>query len=205
MVSLLWGSSPLSRGIPVCANHTHTGMRIIPALAGNTGLAMVSFLPAGDHPRSRGEYNKGGDSGRAVGGSSPLSRGIRASRFSPIFRARIIPALAGNTMRRYSNPVPGKDHPRSRGEYLRLVLTSGIFGGSSPLSRGILGNYPCHNCRVGIIPALAGNTGFGGVFPNRRGDHPRSRGEYAGRWIRLRRETGSSPLSRGIRCPETGQ
>ena len=70
--------------------------------------------------------------------------------------------------------------------------------GSSPLSRGILHVRTSRRRRLGIIPALAGNT-LGAESPTRCStDHPRSRGEYT--WQRVTRlETqGSSPLSRGI-------
>ena len=51
------GSSPLSRGIHLADAGCSALERIIPALAGNTGLVLPGFPPAGDHPRSRGEYS----------------------------------------------------------------------------------------------------------------------------------------------------
>ena len=51
---------------------------------------------------------------------------------------------------------------------------------------------------VGIIPALAGNTCFGGGHCPESSDHPRSRGEYTSGSQMSEIESGSSPLSRGI-------
>ena len=93
----LFGSSPLSRGIP----HSRLGgghhLRIIPALAGNTGRGPFPFWTGRDHPRSRGEYNPVGNCNNSTTGSSPLSRGIRGQCQGRGRSRRIIPALAGNT------------------------------------------------------------------------------------------------------------
>ena len=111
------GSSPLSRGI---RGHLPGGCGqggIIPALAGNTPLALAHLSHARDHPRSRGEY-WGIISTRLLRlGSSPLSRGILLSKCKNRARGRIIPALAGNTWLITNIIGPQSDHPRSRGEY----------------------------------------------------------------------------------------
>ena len=52
--------------------------------------------------------------------------------------------------------------------------------------------------RVGIIPALAGNTCWVRSRCLGWSDHPRSRGEYRSRQSEVRCPRGSSPLSRGI-------
>ena len=91
------GSSPLSRGIPICPTIRPCGMRIIPALAGNT--AGYAMLPGRlrDHPRSRGEYVHMAKNLPEESGSSPLSRGIHEQTIGTLDMQRIIPALAGNT------------------------------------------------------------------------------------------------------------
>ena len=73
-----WGSSPLSRGILGSAVEQRSGVRIIPALAGNTFRGAVRIVSTGDHPRSRGEYVTIWNFKRATHGSSPLSRGIQS-------------------------------------------------------------------------------------------------------------------------------
>ena len=50
------------------------------------------------------------------------------------------------------------DHPRSRGEYVSGAIPRGMYGGSSPLSRGILMKGLLLSLHTRIIPALAGNT-----------------------------------------------
>ena len=172
------GSSPLSRGIPEASNLYHRRVGIIPALAGNTSMSCVSVKRPTDHPRSRGEYYLDYPLSVAIQGSSPLSRGIPRRRIRVRARRRIIPALAGNTSLEGALLDGLKDHPRSRGEYRFLEQTLFYTGGSSPLSRGI--RVLCLFCatRIGIIPALAGNTTAIQVRFPASGDHPRSRGEY---------------------------
>ena len=58
--SSLVGSSPLSRGILAQRHDLQRTRGIIPALAGNTIEPAGPVLPAGDHPRSRGEYSNYG-------------------------------------------------------------------------------------------------------------------------------------------------
>ena len=111
------GSSPLSRGILVGCPVVHPNIRIIPALAGNTSLPIVSDSYTADHPRSRGEYGLDLGSDLVEYGSSPLSRGILAAPFCHQSRYRIIPALAGNTWSTKPETSLARDHPRSRGEY----------------------------------------------------------------------------------------
>ena len=94
-----------------------------------------------------------------------------------------------------------QDHPRSRGEYDRYAQYIQLAAGSSPLSRGIRLSVAAASRSGGIIPALAGNTREGVRRRLRRGDHPRSRGEYWGDNEPDSALVGSSPLSRGIRVP----
>ena len=195
------GSSPLSRGIRIQSGMALRNDRIIPALAGNTSCPTPTRHSCWDHPRSRGEYITDVDGQPATEGSSPLSRGILTTSPGNVSDPRIIPALAGNTDAGFRSQIPGTDHPRSRGEYFLSDFLWIHCEGSSPLSRGIRCNRQVGHFAARIIPALAGNTShyktsFGAVK-----DHPRSRGEYVLAAIRIRAESGSSPLSRGIRRP----
>ena len=54
--TIVAGSSPLSRGIPLNRRLEAMRDRIIPALAGNTHRPRVAVEGRADHPRSRGEY-----------------------------------------------------------------------------------------------------------------------------------------------------
>ena len=112
--------------------------RIIPALAGNTGLRTRVCRSTADHPRSRGEYNNQQRLFYRRFGSSPLSRGIQVRAMLEYHREGIIPALAGNTEIAEPTTISCTDHPRSRGEYWTQTHQYGAKSGSSPLSRGIL-------------------------------------------------------------------
>ena len=172
--------------------------RIIPALAGNTSAETTPSCSPGDHPRSRGEYQRSSDPAPKSLGSSPLSRGILMIYVAPLPGRRIIPALAGNTSPLRRAGTSRKDHPRSRGEYgvvQHLQLSS---SGSSPLSRGIPHFFSCLFPKLWIIPALAGNTHRRRWSGSGPGDHPRSRGEYTVIDVGCVGKKGSSPLSRGI-------
>ena len=162
-------------------------------------LAEEGFPDAGPSPLSWGIPNRLQRLRRPMG-IIPLSRGIQLLDAGERVRARIIPALAGNTSRTRGAPRPARDHPRSRGEYSAAVTGAIGSSGSSPLSRGIRvcddSSFPAG----GIIPALAGNTtGWRELTATDR-DHPRSRGEYKALWWAVLRAYGSSPLSRGIPC-----
>ena len=203
------GSSPLSRGILGSHGPRVDGVGIIPALAGNTRRAVADGFREPDHPRSRGEYAFDGDFILSRLGSSPLSRGIPESGRHQRQHRRIIPALAGNTWQVFGNNSCSQDHPRSRGEYVRVRITRERTRGSSPLSRGIPRPEEGPPIMTGIIPALAGNTEH--LLPRLPStmDHPRSRGEYSQSLNRFAYVCGSSPLSRGILsgsphpCPRT--
>ena len=91
-------------------------------------------------------------------GSSPLSRGIHTAERLADSVGGIIPALAGNTPHTCQGRGEGGDHPRSRGEYQQRAMMGANTAGSSPLSRGILGQQLHDPQLLGIIPALAGNT-----------------------------------------------
>ena len=70
------GSSPLMRGIQEYYADDIQTMRIIPAHAGNTASFFHCSSPAGDHPRSCGEYPSSSLKFFDKIGSSPLMRGI---------------------------------------------------------------------------------------------------------------------------------
>ena len=151
-----------------------------------------------DHPRSRGEYSGLLSEAPPGVGSSPLSRGIRRQNGAATKTWGIIPALAGNTRRGLRGVRRGRDHPRSRGEYLVEDPGRGETLGSSPLSRGILSRVTSSRIHSGIIPALAGNTSKSTRPPLLGRDHLRSRGEYVSLPSTPHMIVGSSPLSRGI-------
>ena len=132
-------------------------------------------------------------------GSSPLARSLQHHDCHRRHPRGIIPARAGFTgSSRF--PVRGtSDHPRSRGVYGHVGDGGGAAGGSSPLARGLRPMPLPRSADSRIIPARAGFTVDEGRQGRGRRDHPRSRGVYLNSASALKRESGSSPLARGLR------
>ena len=131
-------------------------------------------------------------------GSSPLARGLRGVPSSPSFLGRIIPARAGFTS---VSPVfsgSSRDHPRSRGVYFIILVSSWERPGSSPLARGLLEFHEQIVIMRRIIPARAGFTRRCKRGKRSAKDHPRSRGVYAINKLDGNQLWGSSPLARGL-------
>ena len=98
------GSSPLARGLRRDEQvQEHLG-RIIPARAGFTRCTTGRRRPRSDHPRSRGVYIACRLEAAALGGSSPLARGLRAPLTFGWEGRWIIPARAGFTLADPWNP-----------------------------------------------------------------------------------------------------
>ena len=173
--------------------------RIIPARAGFTCGARSRWVTKTDHPRSRGVYPSCILGGFPCPGSSPLARGLQHAGLGEVPRVRIIPARAGFTRRGGVQCPRRRDHPRSRGVYIRMFVEADDSDGSSPLARGLRGSQVGVPLRARIIPARAGFTLCGRCLPLRAWDHPRSRGVYYGIISAPDTLSGSSPLARGLR------
>ena len=156
-------------------------------------------------------------------GSSPLARGLLRGRRHRHPDRRIIPARAGFTDPLLARHPSRRDHPRSRGVYVRVAVGGHVLGGIIPARAGFTapvrhraddrqdhprsrGVYLVQTVSLTvdrwIIPARAGFTPRGRVRGRGRPDHPRSRGVYpSGSYASMMRD-GSSPLARGL--PPTG-
>ena len=152
------------------------------------------------------------------GGSSPLARGLLPGGHRIDRAPRIIPARAGSTNIVGDLNGAMKDHPRSRGVYLRGMYLDVNEWGSSPLARGLLTINLDDTVTEWIIPARAGSTQerrfplcANRIIPARAGstmkaqepgyessDHPRSRGVYRHYQQASNGARGSSPLARGL-------
>ena len=149
------------------------------------------------HPRSRGENLRVRRSPMHSSGSSPLTRGKRRGRNLDGYQDGLIPAHAGKTNQRDARFCCQRAHPRSRGENQTTAIIVAICGGSSPLTRGKLGNRGARATRPGLIPAHAGKTLWELAPDGAAWAHPRSRGENRV-WPQLPESLqGSSPLTRG--------
>ena len=191
------GSSPLTRGKLPGGGPGSRGRRLIPAHAGKTSPCLRWRNRAWAHPRSRGE-NAWKLKGKAiVSGSSPLTRGKRASHPHCTRRPGLIPAHAGKTLDSANPHFRTRAHPRSRGENAVMNHPAAAALGSSPLTRGkhLVVNQAVP--RRGLIPAHAGKTQIASTSGRSPGAHPRSRGENLGVARVGRGGLGSSPLTRG--------
>ena len=141
----------------------------------------------------------GGGGALVSDGSSPLARGLLGNRLAGGEVGRIIPARAGFTPPLGDPPGPLRDHPRSRGVYLRLICAGHEISGSSPLARGLPPEADALIPDEGIIPARAGFTPRTAVRMRWTRDHPRSRGVYGLSYPHTPSAAGSSPLARGLR------
>ena len=112
--------------------------------------------------------------------------------------SRIIPARAGFTASWCRARSIRRDHPRSRGVYMRPWARSEASSGSSPLARGLLETMAEHITATRIIPARAGFTFQIASGSHYRPDHPRSRGVYLYARDDVTVLAGSSPLARGL-------
>ena len=151
------------------------------------------------HPRSRGENIATVHFGFVCGGSSPLTRGKRASSRALSTVSGLIPAHAGKTARRRIGRRSRRAHPRSRGENGWAAASSARGPGSSPLTRGKLSRMGVPWLMPGLIPAHAGKTVIHFVPFMRGWAHPRSRGENRPGGNPQLSVRGSSPLTRGKR------
>ena len=95
--------------------------------------------------------------------------------------------------------MDSRDHPRSRGVYVRIFEGRSMIRGSSPLARGLRRYAFGSQWELRIIPARAGFT-IGEKSPfSICADHPRSRGVYSEARTSREYTPGSSPLARGLR------
>ena len=170
---------PRSRGVYREACGRPSGhLRIIPARAGFTLPAGSPVRSCRDHPRSRGVYQSAATGVPGAAGSSPLARGLLASRHGGRAGGGIIPARAGFTFCFLPLTRGVADHPRSRGVYDPSSATRPATAGSSPLARGLPAQAQRPARSAGIIPARAGFTKSIRTFFENFWDHPRSRGVY---------------------------
>ena len=173
------GSSPRVRGKRGGRPHARTGVRIIPARAGQTPQCPQTTCPYSDHPRACGANYCSARLKSRAHGSSPRVRGKpdRVVRVPDV--GRIIPARAGQTVFRGQAHRQVPDHPRACGANPVTVIFQPSVVGSSPRVRG----KPCRQVEAGhrrrIIPARAGQTLVPFWFPVSDTDHPRACGANA--------------------------
>ena len=130
------GSSPRVRGTQEAAYRSGMWFRFIPARAGNTRSGIAGPARRSVHPRACGEHPTGLIMYDMRAGSSPRVRGTRMKRARSGRPLRFIPARAGNTGLRGSQPRNRTVHPRACGEHGRAKQSPSTATGSSPRVRG---------------------------------------------------------------------
>ena len=130
------GSPPPTRGTLARCLPKWYNYRITPAYAGNTKVYFKFCSVVQDHPRLRGEHANIYYSRCNIKGSPPPTRGTPADAVKEQINKGITPAYAGNTIGLQVEIKEDGDHPRLRGEHMRLLRICIMLLGSPPPTRG---------------------------------------------------------------------
>ena len=152
------GSPPQVRGKLNSAYRKPDMVRITPAGAGKTALALSAFGQTPDHPRRCGENGLSEGERQASTGSPPQVRGKPGRICYKSEDRRITPAGAGKTQKGRQRTTVCQDHPRRCGENLHKCLIKAEQSGSPPQVRGKLDNALDKQRQRWITPAGAGKT-----------------------------------------------
>ena len=197
------GSSPRTRGTLAAHIGQLGDARFIPADAGNTSRSLLGKYLSSVHPRGRGEHLSIRPRRLPAFGSSPRTRGTRQSSRPCRRTGRFIPADAGNTAPGLGRQAPQAVHPRGRGEHALPRSRPHSSAGSSPRTRGTLGERHSRDASRRFIPADAGNTRARPADDAALPVHPRGRGEHPIIMMLQGIASGSSPRTRGTPCQAT--
>ena len=152
------GSPPRMRGKVVFDEFIPERIRITPAYAGKSGLAVFQLLENGDHPRVCGEKSGCLTAHKTQVGSPPRMRG-------KVFQCFAFFCHKG-------------DHPRVCGEKEYAKRNPGLYSGSPPRMRGKVLRLGDAVGVARITPAYAGKSTTGTMyFGDAYGSPPRMRGK----------------------------
>ena len=153
--------------------------RITPACAGKSCFSIHFAVFVRDHPRLRGEKVTHYLSKCRILGSPPLARGKALLSGVKFLMWRITPARAGKSLPTELVKKISKDHPRSRGEKIQVIMVMLHILGSPPLARGKDEEHAKYAGVLRITPACAGKSDCKAFCDFNDRDHPRLRGEKA--------------------------
>ena len=172
-------------------------VRITPAHAGKSPARLPQQATKRHHPRTRGEKSPRREEIMVGEGSPPHTRG-KDGISEPLYHCcGITPAHAGKRNLDSGVPVPGGDHPRTRGEKHEFFDDDPEHTGSPPHTRGK--GTAAHDIKgmFRITPAHAGKRTYRIICSPLRADHPRTRGEKEPDMKISGCQQGSPPHTRG--------
>ena len=150
-----------------------------------------------DHPRVRGEKTPSCRRVATLTGSPPRARGKVSVPQHGGGALGITPACAGKSAPSRRHQAPTRDHPRVRGEKVRLPEVADRVMGSPPRARGKVPMQGTDWALQGITPACAGKSLRRYGRCQHTEDHPRVRGEKNSTPSHSSISVGSPPRARG--------
>ena len=150
------GSPPRARGKVSRCRFGVCLLGITPACAGKRSSTKCCPNSTRDHPRVRGEKADARRIHANRWGSPPRARGKACFSLLITSTKGITPACAGKSSLSTKFIGTPKDHPRVRGEKLRISYLAKRVPGSPPRARGKDGCRFYSVCQSGITPACAG-------------------------------------------------
>ena len=171
-----WGLSPPTRGNPPVCRCLDSGIRSIPAHAGEPGFVGGSVVSDEVYPRPRGGTRAAGAAARGRRGLSPPTRGNHGFAVHVDDDHRSIPAHAGEPPRRAPERPSGRVYPRPRGGTVCRAVSGAAVVGLSPPTRGNLLPRLRRDRLRRSIPAHAGEPPQTEMVRLRLGVYPRPRG-----------------------------
>jgi len=175
------GPSPRVRGALIRDERQDKRPGTILAGAGSTSLYGPASRSRRDHPRRCGEHGGVVEVGAGDEGPSPRVRGAPHPGLHDVHQPGTIPAGAGSRAGCLRRPMPGRDHPRARGDGPMVTTTSIQRAWCSPHPRGwSLGSSAFARpgwvlpAPAGMVPTARGNRDRGGGAPRTCGDGPSS-------------------------------
>ena len=168
-----YGLSPRVRGNRASSRLCSTGVRSIPACAGEPGRIWSMEETIQVYPRVCGGTQPGQEGPFVVQGLSPRVRGNRASFVCERCETRSIPACAGEPRGLYQLRRPGKVYPRVCGGTDLSAAAAAWRAGLSPRVRGNLHRRNRREVVGWSIPACAGEPRRAVSRPSRAWVYPR--------------------------------
>ena len=151
-----WGSPPHVRGKWKTWGRQSRSFGITPACAGKSRMAIFSVSLIRDHPRMCGEKPFRAYALICNEGSPPHVRGKVLTTAPRKGSPGITPAYAGKRLVQIQPLAQRRDHPRIRGEKLKVSPIMATLVGSPPHTRGKAILKLKFLCFQGITPAYAG-------------------------------------------------